>query len=158
VGGVSDAEAFGNSECYVRRVLKIVTIRGMARRFRFSLKWMLIAFLIFGVTFYFLFVRPTVLAIRVLSLVKTNDLSALSRLGIEIPKTQDTYEYRSTEGRIQPRQWSDTWHCRRRVEIESKYLGCGFEASDFIIVHKAVDTNPIGMQVVKGYLPTDLSW
>src|SRR5262245_2228265 len=122
----------------------------MARRFRFSLRRFLLLIAVFDVLFYFLFVRPTVLANHVLSLVEKGDLEALSKLGVEIPKTHKYFStngehyievhntYNSIEGRIQPRQWSDVWHCRRRVEIKTNYSEP--DTTDPVVVHKAVDT------------------
>ena len=52
----------------------------MFRRFRFSLKWMLILFVFCGFAFYLLFVRPTVIANQFVAAVESGDYKTAESL------------------------------------------------------------------------------
>jgi hypothetical protein len=94
----------------------------MLRQFRFSLRWLLVACAALAVTFYFLFVRPTVIAIRFVSAVESGEFSPEPPLAF-IPG-RGTWHCR--EARLQPRSWEDVWQFRRRIvvliELESEVL------------------------------------
>ena len=93
------------------------------RRPQFSLRWLLISFTVLSVSFYVLFVRPTVIAERFASAAKSEDYQyALSFIAEEPRKTIAEYLETVAEPTIKvtiyPSVWNDIWQLQRRMLIQ----------------------------------------
>ena len=78
---------------------------------RFSLRWMLIAFTLLAVIFYFCFVWPTVNAQRLVADINVGNYSRL-------PVFKDSIHIVDADAFLLPRSWDDALRCRRRVGVE----------------------------------------
>ena len=121
-------------------------------RFRFSLKWLLIDFTALSVIFYVLFIRPTVIANRLITSVGNYDLRELS-------KATDPAWKQSTKGQVmsgsqfaelEPANWSDIWNCQRRVVLKLSFA----RMSGNLVVLTAkrelnVTTGPAGIRLLE---------
>jgi hypothetical protein len=88
---------------------------------RFSLRWLLIAVAIVSVPLYFFFVRPTMLAERFVEAVNAHDAKRATAMVQGGDETAITTYYASTDyhAEILPRTWSDIWHAKRTVQVQS---------------------------------------
>lgn len=90
---------------------------------RFTIRWVMIAFTLLGVAFYFLFVRPTVLADQFVRDIQRGDFAQAESL-LSDP-TKNRFGKRSklatstTVASVYPRDWRDIWHFRRTIEVSS---------------------------------------
>jgi hypothetical protein len=91
---------------------------------RFSLKWLLIAFTILGVAFYFAFVRPTVLANKLVNLIDRDEFQLAESLIVEPSKPFAFKGFNGAESepvvaevRLLPRKWRDLWKMQRRLDV-----------------------------------------
>lgn len=116
--GVPDAEAYSHWECYVRRFLGTATIPLMAKRFRFSMRWLLVFFSLFGAILYVLFVRPTAVANQFADRVNRGQLSELMQLHNAsnqlFPIAHDVH----LSAKVLPRDWYDWRHFQRTAAIQ----------------------------------------
>ena len=81
------------------------------------MRWLLIAFSVLAIVFYLLFVRPTVLAEKLITSTK-NGVHA--RLPASLTRNDDMLQKRKwkfKDARLQLREWSDVWRCRRRFSL-----------------------------------------
>lgn len=118
---------------------------------RFSLRWMLILFALFGVLFYLLFVRPTVLANEFVAAINGHDYERANSLFDFVPTIRGFSSFRGETcwymGEVRPREWSDLWHCRRiiRVEYGWNLLDTGQRAFD-VYSPVVFEATPFGVQ------------
>jgi hypothetical protein len=82
---------------------------------RFSLRWLLIGFTFLTVIFYLLFIRPTVVAQRLVSAVKNGERSP------GILGTWGHHPWQVEKAALQPRTWPDIWQFRRRVRVDTSF-------------------------------------
>lgn len=97
----------------------------MRPRFRFSLKLLFIAFAVLSVSFYVLFIRPTVIANRFVSALNRGDVKVFESLAdgvqeklIDLLHQQDKnikFEDVKFSAEIKPQSWRDIYKCRRTV-------------------------------------------
>jgi hypothetical protein len=101
---------------------------------------MLVLFVVFGVLFYLLFIRPTVLANRLLNVFRNRDYQyeytrSRSIADDQESITQDFLKVHGGEGfnppiptqtdwslkeaTLEPRTWDDVWRFRRRLKVEA---------------------------------------
>ena len=90
---------------------------------RFTLRWVMIAFTVLGVAFYFLFVRPTALANQFVRDIQSGNFTqAESLLGEQCKNPfgkSVTFREFTTVASVYPRDWSDVWHFRRTIEVSA---------------------------------------
>jgi hypothetical protein len=112
---------------------------------RFSLRWILVSFVFFGVLLYVVFARPTVMANRLANDFKRGDFSALdnvefwasyARPTTSITSVMQSLEAWADKGRpievsVEPRTWEDIWLWRRRLKLLA-----GYEVIDIIPLGK----------------------
>jgi hypothetical protein len=82
---------------------------------RFSLRWLLIAFAIFSVCLYVLFIRPTVLAERFVAAINRGEADpydVVQRPQLAASRPTDN---KTVVARVLPRTWSDILHARREL-------------------------------------------
>ena len=82
---------------------------------RFSLRWLLIGFTVLTIAFYFLFVRPTMIAQQLVASVKSTEFKPGSLLPSGDKEVQGTWKVK--DAYLQPREWSDVWRCQRRAQV-----------------------------------------
>jgi len=92
-------------------------------RFRFSLRWLLIAFTVLSVFFYVLFIRPTVIANRLVTSVGMYDLRELSKTADPAWKesVKDQVMSGSQYAELEPANWSDIYNFQRRVVLKLSF-------------------------------------
>jgi hypothetical protein len=91
------------------------TIRRMFRRFRFSMRWMLIAFTVLSFGFYLFFIRPTVLANRFVAAVESGKHELDPSIQLAATSFGKKPVFRYTSAYLLHREWSDVWECQHRV-------------------------------------------
>jgi hypothetical protein len=85
---------------------------------RYSLKWLLVLFSVLAAAFYGLIVRPTALATSLIADAREGTYTAVTSL---VPnddlfqKGNGTWKF--GDARLEPREWTDLWHCQRRFAI-----------------------------------------
>lgn len=124
-------------------------------RFRFSLRWLLILFVFFGMVFYFFFVRPTVIAHGFASAIQYGDVRRMQSFFPSSQTDKDEFDnlvYQDAEVREQT--WEDVRNFRRRVVVnqpdqeggpDSQPIKVHFEAGLFhvrYIQHRQIVMNP----------------
>ena len=126
--------------------LAIAIRANMFRRFRFSLKWMLILFALLGVAFYLLFVRPTVIANQFVASVKSGDFNTMNAMFSPPVKFAHRPEEMTFNAVLRPRTLDDVFHLRREIELYLEYNspGSGGNAAIALIVHLNGVTMPGG--------------
>lgn len=97
----------------------------MLRRFRFSLRWLLVGFTVLSVGFYFLFVRPTVIANRFVAVMGRGDYRNLDAIGVHPWFERFSGKPNHVEAQLQPREWADVWHFRRRIVVTATHILTG---------------------------------
>jgi hypothetical protein len=92
---------------------------------RFSFKVLLIAFALFAVVLYALFVHPTVAANRLIRAVNAGDFSqlkALKLLANEMSANKNiTFENCTIRAELKPRTWRDVFKFRRSVWVHTDF-------------------------------------
>jgi hypothetical protein len=97
---------------------------------RISLRWLLIVFAIFGIAFYFVFARPTVIAQRFAAAASSQDLRQLTELvsnddDLGFHVFREFWEVKPTRvsmrAVVQPLTWNDVASFRRRIEFTVIY-------------------------------------
>lgn len=113
-------------------------------RFRFSLRWFLVFVAIFGVAFYFLFVRPTVLADELITKFNRDDYSDLDAELVPSPVL------RGKIAQLKPRAWSDVLCFRRRLSVMLQYYPNVDNRRPEIKTRRfAVTTGPTGIKTIE---------
>jgi hypothetical protein len=80
------------------------------------MRLILIVVAISGVTFYVLFVRPTVVANKFVSAIERNDYSWVENSVWDLNFTH-------VDAKVLPREWSDIWRFQRRIALELRCFG-----------------------------------
>jgi hypothetical protein len=84
---------------------------------RYSIRWLLIAFGILTVVFYLLFVRPTVLAEKLITSTKDGVHAPLPPSLTRNDDMLQNRKWKFKDARLQPREWADVWRFRRRFTL-----------------------------------------
>jgi len=87
----------------------------MARRFRFSLKWLLVFFAVVACCLYIFYVRPTVLAKQFVQDVESGKFEPEPRFHVRLETPYKEYNCRYVAARLLPREWQDVQNCQHRV-------------------------------------------
>ena len=105
------------------RLLHRDTITGMARRFQFSLKWMLVLFTCFAVGLYVFYVYPTQRAEQLVAAINIGEVQPYDvverpqTLSFSSPQLLKITGQQSTVAQLAPRTWGDVWRARRRINV-----------------------------------------
>src|SRR4051794_20276505 len=93
---------------------------------RFSMRWLLIAVAVLTVLLDVLFVRPTVVANQFAGAIEEHDFERAASLLEGGDKTSFATNYSARqntniacEPSVSPRAWSDIWHFRRIISVDS---------------------------------------
>jgi hypothetical protein len=85
---------------------------------KFSLKWLLVLFIVLAAAFYNLVVRPTALATSLIADARKGNYAAVTSLVPNDELLQNgNGTWKFSDARLQPRNWTDLWRCQRRFSI-----------------------------------------
>jgi hypothetical protein len=84
---------------------------------RFSIRWLLVVFAIVALTFYALFVRPTIVAQQLVADAKSGELKP--RPSDMLPDYWLQKQWQFHDAQVLPRTWHDIWRLQRRVIVDA---------------------------------------
>jgi len=119
------------------------------RRPQISLRWLLILFTVLSVSFYVLFVRPTVLAKQFVQAANSGDFSALKTMtagstegmleDVQSYHKDFTFENCKVSADVKPCTWRDVYKFRRKVTLHIAFppgvIRSPSALDNFLVVH-----------------------
>lgn len=122
---------------------------------RFSLRWLLIAFVVVAFVSYVFFIRPTVIARSFVTEIENRDFSQADRLFRSSDFSpvifQDGFtSIKSVHVFLTPQEWGDVWRGQRRISIYADFRHQR-EFSSYSEWRRTFDSvvGPIGLSIVR---------